>query len=218
MYYRFIEIGTCDFGTIVDDARDFDHGICVEPIHEYLSELKQRPNVKYLCAAIGTEDGTCDITFIPPKVYDNDSSVPPLNFNLRGSNTIKDSHHLMREHYDIPEGAEGKSWWEGYDYSEKTIKRKVPQVSVKTFVEMFEISACEILKIDIEGMDTAIMRQFCELWRTGKMDPPSFITYEDMENDEDLKNMLRDEFKYVLKRDDPFGRTFVTQDWIGSWG
>ena len=46
MNYDFIEVGTSDFDTLIQDATDNCIGLCIEPIKFYLDRLPNKPNVK----------------------------------------------------------------------------------------------------------------------------------------------------------------------------
>lgn len=219
MYYRFIEIGTSDFGNIPDNQylRDFDFGICVEPIFEYLNNVTKRPNINYVCAAIGDTDGTCEIQFIPPdRYYDDDA--PAIPWILRGSNSAEpNGHYLLKSHYNMPPSTEGENFVEGYDYGSKAIRRTVPQISVKTFVEMYNIEGCEVLKLDCENMDRMIVKEFIKIWNSGEMDKPSFLQYEDVSHDQDLVHELIDAgFRLVTYNE--LNYIFTTNRWDETWG
>lgn len=63
-YYDFIEIGSADFETLLEQATDDVKGITVEPLREYLDKLPNKENVIKVQAAISDKDGVDLIYYI----------------------------------------------------------------------------------------------------------------------------------------------------------
>jgi hypothetical protein len=70
MRFHFVEIGTCDYDTLLESCRDDQLGISVEPIKAYLDRLPSRPNVTKINAAISSADGLVDLYWVRPEHHD----------------------------------------------------------------------------------------------------------------------------------------------------
>ena len=66
-HFDFIEIGTCDYHTLLQRWGDTKKGISVEPIKIYLDLLPNKPNVIKVNAAISSEDDEIDLFYITPE-------------------------------------------------------------------------------------------------------------------------------------------------------
>jgi hypothetical protein len=87
MRYNFIEIGTSDFDTLIENCSN-ECGLSVEPIKYYIDRLPDKPNVKKLQVAISDVDGYMDVYYI------SDDKI--IEYNLpwwvRGSNSVNRPH------------------------------------------------------------------------------------------------------------------------------
>ena len=75
MHLDFIEIGTADFNTIIEECDSASHGMSIEPITKYLNNLPDKPNVKKINCAI-VDDSSITTT----KVYYVEESIYKQNF------------------------------------------------------------------------------------------------------------------------------------------
>ena len=140
MIYDFIEIGTSDFDTLIEDSSG-KIGLTIEPLPFYLNNLPNSPTVIKVNCAITDHDGQIDIFYLEPTDIEN-YDLPGW---LRGCNSINEPHpstmielrnrgieHLMKSHT-----CECLSW--------------------KTLVNRYDIESIELLKIDTEGHDCVII-------------------------------------------------------------
>jgi hypothetical protein len=138
--YDFIEIGTSDFDTLIEDSSG-KIGLTIEPLPFYLNNLPNSPTVIKVNCAITDHDGQIDIFYLEPTDIEN-YDLPGW---LRGCNSINEPHpstmielrnrgieHLMKSHT-----CECLSW--------------------KTLVNRYDIESIELLKIDTEGHDCVII-------------------------------------------------------------
>ena len=158
MHYDFIEIGTADFDTLVEQDWPEDvRGICVEPRADLLSNLIDRVNVIKVNAAISSADGFAflcyvDIKDIPQKFLKAEHAVER---DFRGISTL---HHL---HPAVLQ------WVEAGEIAAEYVKKEtVPVITWPTFASTYDITSIGYLKIDAEGHDIVILKEYfkyCEL-------------------------------------------------------
>jgi FkbM family methyltransferase len=134
----FIEIGTSDFDTIVQEVDDTATGICVEPISYYINKLPNRPHVKKVNAAISLDDteGFIDMYYIPGDVMDQ-YNLPQW---LRGCNSVN-KYHL--QHSDA--------------IRQFVTIEKVPQLPISKLFADNNVVGVKHLKVDTEGADCQIL-------------------------------------------------------------
>lgn len=160
----FVEIGTADFDTLVQEASDDTTGICVEPISYYINRLPNKPNVTKVNAAVSLEDvdGFIDIYYIPGEVID----VLNLPEFLRGCNSIN-KYHLFHS-----------------DALKPYVRiESVPQIPIGKLLTDHNVVGIKHLKIDTEGCDCYIMDNLLK-YLTGKSKEyyPLKITFESNES------------------------------------
>lgn len=188
MYYDFIEIGTADFDYILQDKSIHDkikrRGLCIEPIFEKLDKLIPHKKVYKLCAAIGTRDGLCDITYLSTNKLKNRVKELGLKYDdvRRGGRTVK--HMLIGAsgscivdkpyhpwNVDIAENLD-------FDLKEYQITKKVPIISVETLIKTYDIEGVDFLKIDAEGMDFEILWAWMKCVDQGLTQRPKIVQFE----------------------------------------
>jgi len=137
--YDFVEIGTSDFETEIENASDDTIGLSIEPIKYYLDKLPNKKNVKKLNIAI-SEDEKSDIPiyYIPDHIIE-EHKLPTW---FKGCNTINKLHPLHILH--------GVSHLCNID--------KIQTISMTTLFYQNNIRNIKYLKIDTEGHDTMILR------------------------------------------------------------
>jgi autotransporter strand-loop-strand O-heptosyltransferase len=146
MKYDFIEIGTSDFDTLIEQADEKTVGLSIEPLKYYLDKLPDKPNVKKLNVAISSKDSYVDIYYIP--------EVNIIKHNLpywvRGSNSIGKPHKFTIEQI-------GKEL-----YNQLVLAKQVKCISVATLIKDNDIECVDYLKIDTEGMDHVIISDYLD--------------------------------------------------------
>lgn len=153
-HYDFIEIGTSDFDTLLEDASEDTVGISVEPLYEYLDALPNKPLVRKIQAAISNEDAPSSFTFfyVPP----HEIAANNWPFWLRGCNSLGKRHPLHDWHDDWRE----RKKWTGNNppWQTAVAERKVPVLSVKQLFKDNSVKSVDVLKLDTEGHDTTILQ------------------------------------------------------------
>jgi len=149
MHYDFIEIGTSDFDTLVEQDWPEDvRGICVEPSAAFLDSVLERPNVIKANVAIGSGNG------IAPLYCVEEKDVPDYllaQFKFRGACTLYNLHPFVLGCVAMDHIAE------------ELIKEEIVQVVTwETFVNTYDVTSIGHLKIDAEGHDIIILRQYLD--------------------------------------------------------
>jgi autotransporter strand-loop-strand O-heptosyltransferase len=161
-YYDFIEIGTSDFDTLIETSNDDTIGISIEPIKYYINRLPNKQNVIKVQAALSTTDGVVDVYYIDDwKIEENN-----LPWWVRGSNSINNPHPFA-----IKELGEEL-------YNSLVTIEKVPTISWKTLIDTYGVESIGYLKIDTEGHDHIIFRDFLDYCKEHSFPIPSKITLE----------------------------------------
>ena len=95
MKYDFVEIGTSNFDTLIEQATDETVGLSIEPIRHYLDSLPNKANVKKLNCAVSPKN-CCEIleVFYVPEQTIADKNLPDW---LRGCNSVGDYHYQHRK-------------------------------------------------------------------------------------------------------------------------
>lgn len=145
MKYDFIEIGTSNFHTLIENATDKTVGISIEPLKKYLDQLPNPKNVKKINCAISFDGSNQPIDFY----YIDPDTIKKLKVKpfMRGCNSIGNYHpmhikHNLQEHVTID---------------------KVEQRSLESILIDNNVTELDYLKIDTEGGDCKIMQQLYNL-------------------------------------------------------
>lgn len=135
----FLEIGTSNFGTLLQEASDETIGISVEPIKYYLDTLPDKKNVIKANTAItsGRTSNIVEIYYIPENIVDKNN----LGWWIKGCNRINEYHPLHIEH----------------NLQKYVTIEKVPLINIDEFLIQYNIKSIKYLKIDTEGHDAIIL-------------------------------------------------------------
>jgi hypothetical protein len=183
MKYDFVEIGTSDFDTLIQNCSDTSVGLSIEPIQLYLDRLPNKPLVKKLNYAITETDTNVSVYWVDP----DDIAKYNLPYWMKGCNTIYTTHpttlyvlkkenllHLLKETECV-----GISW--------------------KTLIEQQDIESIQHLKIDTEGYDCKILMG---LFKLDNIIFPKQITFEvnELTNNEELQIVYKFLEQYSYKK------------------
>jgi len=144
MKYNFIEIGTSNFHTLIENANN-EIGISIEPMKKYLDQLPTPNNVIKLNCAISFDGSNNPIDFY----YIDPDTIKRLNLKpfMKGCNSIG-NYHPMHIKYNV---------------QEHVTVDKVEQRSLKSVLEEYNVTELDYLKIDTEGGDCKIMQQLYDI-------------------------------------------------------
>ena len=182
-FYDFIEIGTANFETLIEKADDNVRGLSIEPLTFFLDQLPDKKNVVKIGAAVSDKDGTVDLYYIDPTKVE-ELQLPDF---ISGSNSINQPHQFTisvigQELYD----------------NLVTIK-KVPTVTWDTLITTHDIQGIGYLKIDTEGYDHIILKEYLEVCKNNPNLLANTIKCEYdklISNMEELNKVLLDFEKY----------------------
>lgn len=174
---NFIEIGSCDFGTLNHLADYGWGGIIVEPVKEYLDNIPRKPGVWYVNSAIDTQQG------------------------LRTMNVFK------KEYANVDRDFAGMSSFSEYTKEVNLDRVEPREVSTITYAELigtYPIGSVDFLKIDTEGHDWVILQtvEFTGARRPKiiKLEYKHFRSYEDR-----VKRFLQEhDYLVYVEKDDMY--------------
>lgn len=145
--YDFIEIGTSDFDTLIQNSGD-QFGISIEPIKYYLDRLPDKKNVKKIHCAVSFDDVEKDASVYYLK--QEDIIKHGLPDWIRGCNSLND-YHLQHKIYDVKDVV--------------TIEQ-VKEIPISKILIDNNVRRINTLKIDTEGGDCFILRNLKKYLKT----------------------------------------------------
>ena len=171
MRYRFLDIGTSNFGTSIEAAyRAGDLGILVEPIKKYLDALPNHPGTTKVNAAVSNYSGKgvmhATVNNIKKPEYIAQDWHAIKDPNLR-SETGKGGCNKL----NAPHGYASRAGW---------VQEEI-ECDVITFYDLcadYQIDSVDFLKVDTEGHDGIILEQVADLIESNKLTINRAITYE----------------------------------------
>jgi autotransporter strand-loop-strand O-heptosyltransferase len=184
--YDFIEIGTSDFDTLIQTSTDETLGISIEPIKYYIDRLPDKPNVIKVQAAVSDRDDFIEIYSIP----ENKITENGLPYWVRGCNCVGRKHPYVIE--KIGEAL----------YDELVTIDRVPTISWKTLIQDYSIKTIKYLKIDTEGYDHVILREyFKECAKNPELYAKTILfEYNQISNKEEIDEILAGLTNYRIER------------------
>lgn len=147
MKLDFLEIGTSNFNCEILKSNNQTTGISIEPIDFYLESLPNYDNIIKINAAVSNQNGQIDVFYIEP----DDIIKYNLPNWIRGCNSIGRIHKTVEKLL-----------------IEKNIninivqKKKVQLIKFSDILIDYKIENIKFLKIDTEGHDTIIMKDYID--------------------------------------------------------
>jgi FkbM family methyltransferase len=146
MFYDFVEIGTSDFKTLIQEADDLTRGISIEPIKCYLDRLPSRNRCVKVNAAISSRNGTCQVFYVPPDKIAG-YGLPRWT---RGCNSIDAPHPTIKRILER----------KGLEPDKVFSKTVVPRRTLQQCFSDHRVTGAYLLKIDVEGHELDIIKSF----------------------------------------------------------
>jgi hypothetical protein len=147
MFYDFIEIGTSDFDTEIQKY-PMKRGISIEPIQYYIDRLPDSPTCTKLNMAISNYNGTGKVFYLSEETI-HLHSFPSY---VRGCNSVN-SYHSTVSQLCREKNLQIEDIATSYD---------IPIRRLSSVFEDTMITGVYYLKIDTEGHDTVILKDFYE--------------------------------------------------------
>lgn len=141
MNLDFIEIGTSNFGTLIEKCKHDEYGMSIEPISYYLNMLPDKPNVIKINKAVTGDlihDDYMNVYYIPEDVIIKNS----LKSWFKGCNRVGEYHPLHIVH----------------KVTHLVKKERINIIYIGDLFEWYNINLVKFLKIDTEGYDINIMK------------------------------------------------------------
>lgn len=178
MQYDWIEIGTANFDTLCQKADKKNHivkGLSIEPLKEHLDDLPNVIGVEKLNIAMSDYCGEIDIWWIPLNTI-KEEKLPNW---VRGCNSVNHPHPTLLKRL-------------GDKYYKFARVERVPVWNWERLVSEKNISSIEHLKIDTEGHDVIIMKDYISQCNKNPNLWANRITFEFnvLSNGNDVQNML----------------------------
>lgn len=176
MKYDFIEIGTSDFDTEIEKCDDNKYGISIEPIDYYLERLPNKKNVKKINAAVSNYLGVVDVFYL------NEETIKKFNLPdyVKGQNSIGIPHPEILK-------------WDRIGLTINDItKKEIRVINFKTIIEENNVTSIDLLKIDTEGHDCIIMRDYLSFVEHREDLLAKIIIFESnsLSNQNEVKNII----------------------------
>lgn len=138
----FIEIGTSDFDTLLQNSNDENEiGLSIDPIIYYLNELPNKKNKYKLNYAISNRECMVDVYW----VYPTDIVKYDLPYWLRGCNSIISPHPTTINELNQR------------NLQHILQKTKCECITWETLIKKYNIKSVHRLKVDTEGHDCIII-------------------------------------------------------------
>lgn len=149
MHFTFVEVGTSDFETLIQECKDCtEQGISVEPIRTYLDRLPNKPNVRKVNVALSDTNGSAKFFHIPPEIIEKQGF--PLW--MKGCNSIHVPHPTV---YNTL-----KHW--NYNPMDFIVSQIVPIWTPEKLIETYSITSVGFLKLDCEGHDGVVLNSWLD--------------------------------------------------------
>jgi len=161
--YDFIEVGTSDFHTIVENSSAWTKGISIEPLSFYLDRLPTLPECHKEYSALVTEDmyanaESIEVFYVPENII----YAHGLGDWVKGCNSVGKPHDF-HTHYFVDPGL----WHNTADRStlparnllaEGLVNHEVVKcITWAQLVDKYDIDQVGLLKTDTEGLDAALL-------------------------------------------------------------
>ena len=132
----FVEIGCCDFDTLIPLSENGWQGYCVEPIKEYADKLSHK-NVTVSNCAISSYDGTMEM-YVSVSEGEEWSRGISHAVNQKGSKLLEmpSNQHLLQE------------------------KRTVNCYTLDSYLKENKITHIDFMKVDVEGHENDIFEVY----------------------------------------------------------
>jgi hypothetical protein len=175
--YDFIEVGTSNFGTLIEQASDWHVGLSVEVLKDLQDTLPDRAGVIKVNAAIGDEACWRDFYHFPKKNLDF-LRVIEYNQGIYGVGRIGGMQRMIVESI-VNHGISNNIM--------TTAMARRKMIKIKPFGQLLEeygVSSVGYLKIDTEGFDNRIVSAFLDYLEAhiGFFEPAAFIQFENNSN------------------------------------
>jgi hypothetical protein len=176
-FLDFIEIGTSDFDTEME-KKDEKIGVSIEPVKYYLDRLPNKVNCKKLNMAVSDHVATCKVNYVPEDMIAK-HNLPSW---VRGCNCINSYHRTVAS----------LCLEKGFDIADIIATDTVPVSTLHKVMKNLDFEGVFLLKIDTEGHDTVILKQFFKDFAGQRRLLPHVVQFEtnDLANNADVDEVI----------------------------
>lgn len=165
LHLNFLEIGTSDFNTCIQDATHGTWGMSVEAVASYLKRLPDKPGVRKVHQAVSDRSGTIDIHYIPPETIQQ-LQLPKW---VRGCNSVNKVHPKVLRELQTRKIANPESY-----FATDTVR----VTDMETLLKEQNVATFEYLKLDTEGHDCVILQSLLDACQRNRAWFPRKIVFE----------------------------------------
>jgi hypothetical protein len=146
MKYDFVEIGTCDFDTLVQKASTESTGICIDVIKTYLDRLPDLPGVVKLNVAVSDLPGK-DLFYYLEEEDIHKHGLPEWT---RGCGSLGTPHPFILEEL------------QKRNLSGILQVKEVEKIPIDQILQKYLVTELGVLKLDLEGHDLVVLNSFLD--------------------------------------------------------
>jgi hypothetical protein len=161
--YHFIEVGTSDFDSIIEQVNDTIVGLSIEPHKTYLERLPDKNNVTKVNAALVSDKAYKNLQNLD-FYYVDEKTIHTHNLGhwVKGCNSIGKPHDLHLSWYHDPvvwHATKDKSTLKTVNLLEQGLVsiEKVECLTFSMLAKQFNIGKIQFLKTDTEGQDATLL-------------------------------------------------------------
>ena len=187
--YDFIEIGACDFDTLLQQSDEGQIGLTIEPIGKYINNLPNKLGIKKIQAAIVTDDvEQVECYWVDSDYFEGKGDWEPgtpLPSYLKGCNTINrphDFHIFLPSRLDLAYaiGPEYHKYIKTYNLlSMGLVKRETVKASTfNKLISDYNIGSVKRIKIDTEGQDCILLNSIIDTIISNNLNFPLELIFE----------------------------------------
>lgn len=172
----FIEVGTANFDTIIQECSEDARGISIEPLKFYLDDLPNKPNVQKLAVAlVPNPTPTIDFYYIHPDVLEKHQ----IYGYMKGCNSAGKPHdfHLDYTTYSTGYVDENTPHRNLLEEGLVTVD-PVPALTYKQLMKIYGIDYVDRIKLDTEGQDAPLLQSILNYYIESGNKFPKTIEFE----------------------------------------
>lgn len=193
--YDFIEIGACDFDTLLEHSYDGQRGLTIEPIGKYINNLPNKLGIEKIQAAIVSDNvEQVDCYWIDSDYFEDKYEWEPgsrLPMYLKGCNSVNrphDFHIFLPSRLDLAQkiGPEYHKYIKTYNLLSMGLVKKeiVKALTFDKLITEYNIGSVKKIKIDTEGQDCILLNSILDsLIKNNLSLPEEFLFETNIHND-----------------------------------
>jgi hypothetical protein len=196
--YDFIEIGACDFDTLLQNSDGGQRGLTIEPLGKYLNNLPNKHGIEKIQAALVSDIvEQVDCYWVDSDYFEGKCEWEPgtpLPSYLKGCGSVNkphDFHIYLPSRLDLAYaiGPEYPKYIKTYNLLTMGLVKKesVKALTFDQLISNYNIGWVKKIKIDIEGQDCILLNSILDsLIKNNLSFPEEFLFETNLHNDRNL--------------------------------